>query len=212
MMRLFLLVLLIPFFSFGQKLDKDQLVQFSGVVVTADSLKPLPFSSVMIRGSNRGTVSDYYGFFSFVAKMNDSIEFSAIGYKKAIFVIPDTLSDYRCSMIQILRPDTIMLRELVIFPWPTKEQFKEAFLHLRIPDDDLTRAEKNLNPNDLAYIAANLPMDGSMNYRNYLGEKSTELYYSGQYPSYTIFDPIKWSKFIQQWQSGAYKNKNKEKK
>jgi hypothetical protein len=212
MMRLFLLVLLIPFFSFGQKMDKDQLVQFSGVIVTADSLKPIPFSSVMIKGSNRGTVSDYYGFFSFVAKMKDSIEFSAIGYKKAIFVIPDTLTDYRCSMIQILRSDTIVLRELVIFPWPTKEQFKEAFLHLRIPDDDLARAEKNLNPNDLAFIAANLPMDGSMNYRNYLGDKSTQLYYSGQYPSYTIFDPLKWSKFIQQWQNGAYKDKTKKKK
>lgn len=212
MMRLFFLLTLIPFFSFAQIMDKDQLVQFSGVVVTADSLKPVPYTSVMIRNSSHGTVSDFYGFFSFVAKMQDTIEFSAIGYKKAAFIIPDTLEDYRCSMIQILRPDTIMLREIVIFPWPTKEQFKEAFLHLRIPDDDLTRAERNLDPNDLAYIAAHLTMDGSMNYRNYLGEKSSVLYYSGQYPSYTIFDPLKWSKFIQQWQSGAYKNKNKEKK
>lgn len=212
MIRLVILILLIPFFSFAQILDKDQLVQFSGVVVTADSLIPIPYTSVMIRNSNRGTVSDYYGFFSFVAKMGDSIEFTAIGYKRAVFIIPDTLEDYRCSMIQILKPDTVMLREIVIFPWPTKEQFKEAFLHLRIPDDDLARAERNLNPNDLAYIAANLTMDGSANYRNYLGEKSTQLYYSGQYPSYTIFDPLKWSKFIQQWQSGAYKNKYKEKK
>ena len=212
MMRLLLVLSLIPFISFAQVLEKDQLVQFSGVVVTADSLKPIPFSSVMVRNSNRGTVSDYYGFFSFVAKMRDTIDYIAIGYKRATYVIPDTLTDYRYSMIQTLRSDTIMLREVVIFPWRTRAQFKEAFLHLRIPDDDMARAEKNLNPNDLAYIAAHLPMDGSANYKNYLGAKSSELYYSGQYPSYTIFDPIKWSKFIQQWQSGAYKNKNKEKK
>ena len=129
----------------GQILENDRLVQFSGVIVTFDSLQPIPFSSIMIKNSNRGTISDYYGFFSFVAKMKDTIEFSALGFKKALFIIPDTLTDHRCSMIQILKQDTILLKEVMIFPWPTKEQFKEAFLHLRIPDDDLTRAEKNLD-------------------------------------------------------------------
>src|SRR3954471_24095799 len=139
MIRLLLLVLLLPVFTTAQQLNKEQLVQFSGVVVTADSLIPVTYTSVMIRNSNRGTISDYYGFFSFVAKMQDTIEFAAMGYKRALFVIPDTLSEQRCSMIQILRPDTVLLREIVIFPWPTKEQFKEAFIHLPIPDDDLRR-------------------------------------------------------------------------
>ncbi len=191
----------------AQILDNDRLVQFSGVIVTFDSLQPIPFSSVMIKNSNRGTVSDYYGFFSFVAKMKDTVEFAAIGFKRAIFIIPDTLTDQRCSMIQILKQDTILLKEVMIFPWPTKEQFKEAFLHLRIPDDDLTRAEKNLNKEQLAYLAASLPMDASMNYRNYIEQRTTELYYSGQLRPNTLLDPIKWAKFIQMWQNGAYKKK-----
>lgn len=191
----------------AQILDNDRLVQFSGVIVTFDSLQPIPFSSVMIKNSNRGTVSDYYGFFSFVAKMKDTVEFAAIGFKRALFIIPDTLTDQRCSMIQILKQDTILLKEVMIFPWPTKEQFKEAFLHLRIPDDDLTRAEKNLNKEQLAYLAASLPMDASMNYRNYIGQRTTELYYSGQLRPNTLLDPIKWAKFIQMWQNGAYKKK-----
>ena len=142
-------LILISFCIFGlhssaQILDDNHLVQFSGVIVTFDSLQPIPFSSIMIKNSNRGTVSDYYGFFSFVAKMKDTIEFSALGFKKAIFVIPDTLTDQRCSMIQILKQDTILLKEVMIFPWPTKEQFKEAFLRLRIPDDDLKGRKKIL--------------------------------------------------------------------
>lgn len=198
-------------FASGQILDKNQLVQFSGVIVTSDSLEPIPFSSVMIKNTNRGTISDYYGFFSFVAKMQDTIEFSAIGFKKATFVIPDTLTDQRCSMIQILKADTILLKEVVIFPWPTKEQFKEAFIHLRIPDDDMSRAEKNLNPDQLAFMAASLPMDGSMNFRNYMQEHSTRLYYSGQLPPNSLLDPIKWARFIQMWQNGAFKKKDKKK-
>lgn len=192
----------------AQKPDDSKLVQFSGVVVTSDSLKPIPFASLMIKNTYRGTVSDYFGFFSFVAKMGDTIEFSAIGYKRANFVIPDTLTDQRCSMIQILKQDTILLREVVVFPWPTKEQFKEAFIRLNVPDDDLARAEKNLEEDKLAFIGANMAMDGSMNYRNYIDEHATRLYYAGQLPPNNLLNPVAWAKFIQMWQSGAFKKKD----
>ena len=184
------------------KTDKSPLVQFSGVVVTADSLYPVPYTSIMIKNSNRGTVSDYYGFFSFVAKMKDTLEFTAIGFKKSIIVIPDTLSDQRCSMIQVLTKDTLFLKEVVIFPWPTKEQFKEAFVRLRVPDDDMARAEKNLDRDQLNFLASNLAMDGSMNFRNYMDERSTKLYYAGQTPTTQLLNPLAWAKFIQMWQNG----------
>jgi hypothetical protein len=209
MIRALLAFILLSYAAHAQKvLDPHQLIQFSGVVVTADSLKPIPFSSVMIKNTNRGTVSDYYGFFSFVAKMKDTIEFAAIGYKRAIFIIPDTLTDQRCSMIQMLKPDTILLREVVIFPWPTKEQFKEAFLQLRIPDDDLSRAERNLDPNQLSYLAASMPMDGSMNFRNAMEQHTATLYYNGQLPPINLLNPVKWAQFIQMWQSGAFRKKD----
>ena len=206
---LFIVFALLVIQSKAQNLDKNDLVQFSGVIVTSDSLKPIPYSSVMIKNSNRGTISDYYGFFSFVAKMRDTIEFAAIGYKRATFVIPDTLSDQRCSMIQILKGDTILLREVVIFPWPTKEQFKDAFLRLRIPDDDLARAGKNLDPEQIAYLSSSLAMDGSMNFRNQMEQHTTRLYYAGQLPPNNLMNPIAWAKFIQMWQNGAFKKKEK---
>jgi hypothetical protein len=174
-------------------------------------LKPVPFTSIMIRNSNRGTVSDYYGFFSFVAKMHDTIEFTAIGYRKSSFVIPDTLIDQRISMIQVLKPDTVTLPVVNIFPWPTLAEFKEAFKNNRIPDDDLTRAEKNMDPEQIAYMTAAMGMDGSMNFKNYMNEQSTRLYYNYQIPQQSIFDPIKWATFIQQWQNGAYKKKKTKK-
>lgn len=192
-----------------KSLPANDLVQFSGIVVTSDSLNPVPYTSIMIKNSYRGTVGDYYGFFSFVAKMKDTIEFLAIGYKRAIFIIPDTLSDHRCSLIQLLKPDTVLLREVVIFPWPTKEQFKEAFLRLHIPSDDLVRAEKNLDPGRLGYLSAAMPMDGSMNFRNAMEQQTSRLYYAGQLPPNNLLNPVAWSKFIQMWQNGEFRKKDK---
>jgi hypothetical protein len=192
---------------FAQTAPKNELVQFSGVVVTSDSLKPIPFVSILVRNTSRGTVSDYFGFFSFVAKMNDTIEFTAIGYKKATFHVPDTIKDSRCSLIQILIGDTILLKEALIYPWPTKEQFKEAFLALRVSDDDLERAYKNLRRDKLNYLAENLPMDGSMNFRNQMFNQQSRIYYAGQVPTGNWLNPIAWARFIEAWQNGEFKKK-----
>lgn len=186
--------------------DKD-LLQFSGVVVTSDSLHPVPFTSVIIKNTYRGTISDFYGFFSFVAKMGDTIVFSNIGYKRSEYVVPDTLSESRYSLIHILVPDTIMLQEAVIYPWPTREQFKQAFLSLNVPDTDLQRAKKNLEKQRLQEIAENLPPDGSLNYKYQMQQQYSRLYTVGQLPKNNLLNPIAWAQFIKAWQNGDFKRK-----
>jgi hypothetical protein len=81
---------------------KRDLIQFSGVVVSNDSLQPIPYTNVLIHSSGRGTLTDYYGFFSFVAKEGDTIDFRYIGYKPTRFIIPDSLKEDRYSLIQVL--------------------------------------------------------------------------------------------------------------
>ena len=44
----------------------EKYIQISGVVLD-DSLQPLPFVSIMLKGTRSGTVSDFYGFFTIVA-------------------------------------------------------------------------------------------------------------------------------------------------
>jgi hypothetical protein len=186
--------------------DRD-LVQFSGVVVTSDSLQPVPFASILVKHTYRGTISDYFGFFSFVAKMNDTIEFSSVGFRKAVFVIPDTLTENRYSLIQVLMRDTILLKEAVIYPWPTKEQFKQAFLSLSVPDDDLQRARKNLEKQRLQEIAENLPPDGSLTYKYQMQQQYARLYTVGQLPKNNLLNPIAWAQFIKAWQNGDFNRK-----
>lgn len=205
---LLLLMAVMFFHSAAMSQDsKEGLVQFSGVVVTADSLKPVSFSHIIDKTTGFGTVSDYYGYFSFVAKKNDTIVFSALGFKKSEFIIPDTINDYRYTLFQVMSPDTIFLTETVIYPWPTKDQFKEAFMNLDIPDDDLETARKNLAENELAMRAQELHMDGMANYRHSMDKTISQNYYAGQLQPISILNPFAWAQFIKAWKEGKFKRK-----
>lgn len=210
----FLLIILVPLAVLSQDDDREKyyedLVQFTGVVVTGDSLKPVPYTHIIDRTRNRGTISDYYGYFSFVAQRGDTIEFSAVGFKKSHYIIPDTISAPRYTVFQVMTADTVYLSETIIYPWPSKEMFKEAFLTLEVPDDDLEIARKNLERSNIMMMAEAMPMDGAMNYRNYLDQTISKYYSYGQaVPYYGIFDVVAWAKFIEAWQQGKFKRKEK---
>src|SRR5436189_2253914 len=75
----------------GAKTDTKQLIQFSGVVLDQDSLTPIPFVSIVIKGTQRGAVSDFYGFFSMIIRPGDELEFYSLTHKNRSYKIPDTL-------------------------------------------------------------------------------------------------------------------------
>jgi hypothetical protein len=192
----------------AQTTTTSQLIQFSGVVVSSDSLQPIPYTSVIIRHANRGTITDYYGFYSFVAMKGDTIDFNYIGFKPASYVIADTLKDNRYSLIQVLKRDTIQLKEAMIYPWPSKEEFRRAFIELKLPDDDMKRAERNLELAKIKEVRNNVPYDAGMNYQHVMQEQQSRLYSSGQFPTYNLMNPLAWASFIKAWQDGAFKRKD----
>jgi len=168
----------------------------------------ISLAHIIVVNANRGTVSDFNGYFSFVAKKNDTVEFSAVGFKPDIYVVPDTISNNRYSLIQVMSTDTIYLTETVIYPWPTKEQFKEAFLTLKIPDDDLEIARKNLESRKLHAMAEKLPAEGSVSFKYLMHGQVDKLYYNGQTQPITILNPFAWAKFIKSWKDGDFKRKD----
>ncbi len=188
----------------------DNLIQFSGVLLTRDSLDAVPFATVMIKGSNRGTISDYFGYFSFVAKKGDTIQFTYVGFKDAFFVIPDSLDRKNYSLIQMMDVDNILLQEAVIYPWPTKEQFREAFLELRLPEDDKQIAMRNLERAEMKERMENMQADGSEAFKISNRTYTNQLYYAGQLPPNNLLNPIAWAKFIKAWKNGDFKRKKKD--
>lgn len=211
MLRKFILILLLaaslPAHLFSQDAVDDEFIQFSGIVVTGDSISPVSFTNIVIKNTWRGTVADYYGYFSFVARKYDTIVFSAVGFKKVEFVIPDTISADRYSLIQVMSADTILLPQTVIYPWPSREDFKEHFLTYDVPDDDYERARKNLESAKIREMAATYPMDGSMNFKNTMQLHQDRLYYIGQTQPISVLNPFAWAQFIKAWKEGKFKRK-----
>jgi hypothetical protein len=208
-----LLVLLFAGETNAQETEREKeqrkLIQFSGVLLTADSLEAVPFANIIVKNSRRGTISDYFGYFSFVAEPYDTIIFSYVGFKDSEFVIPDTLHSRNYSLIQMMSIDTFLLQEAVIYPWPTKEQFRQAFLDLRLPEDDKQIAMRNLEWFEMRERADAMGMDGSENFKFAMQQHAGRLYYAGQLPPNNLLNPLAWARFIKAWKNGEFKKREK---
>jgi hypothetical protein len=187
--------------------NNPKLIQFSGVVVTHDSLRPLPYCNIFDKSSLKGTVTDFYGYFSFVAAKGDTLIFSSVGFKRSEFVIPDTLTTNKYSLIHMMQNDTILLKTAVIYPWPSKEQFADAFVNTEIPNDDYKRALANLERAEMKERMDAIPMNAAMNFKWQQQQYQNKLYYAGQFPPNNLMNPIAWAKFIQAWKNGDFKKK-----
>ena len=187
---------------------KDSVVQLYGIVMTADSLKGLESVSVVVKGQNRGTITNDKGIFSIVVLKGDQIEFSSIGYKPKTITIPANLEGNQQSVIQLMVNDTVYLAATIIKSRPSRAQFERDFLNANVPDDNITIARKNTNEATRKILAANLPTDGREATSHYLRQASNKAYYAGQTPPQNIFNPFAWAEFIKAWKRGDYKRKN----
>jgi hypothetical protein len=206
---LYILLLSAPFAVHAQfdKL-KDSVVQFYGIVMTADSLKGIPAVSIMVKGQNRGTITNEQGVFSIVVMKGDKIEFTSIGYKPKLVEIPKNLESNQQSMIQLMVTDTMYLPYTIIKPRPTRDQFDRDFVNTRVPDDEIEIARQNTDETKRKLLARGLPADAREAAGYYLQQSAQKYYYQGQAPPQNIFNPLAWANFIQAWKRGDFKNNN----
>ena len=187
---------------------KDSVVQLYGLVMTADSLKGLPAVSIVIKGQNRGTISNDKGVFSIVALKGDKVEFTSVGYKSVIVDIPASLEGNQHSIIQLMVADTVYLPATIIKPRPTRAQFERDFVNTQVPDDDITIARNNNSYATRRALMASMPTDGREASNQYMQQSARKLYYSGQVAPQNIFNPFAWNEFIKAWKRGDFRKKN----
>jgi hypothetical protein len=186
---------------------KDSVVQLYGVVMTADSLQGIPAVSVVVKGQNRGTITNDRGVFSIVVLKGDQVEFTSIGYKPVLVKIPSNLQGNQHSIIQLMITDTIFLPATIIRPRPSRAQFERDFLNTDVPADNITIARQNNNAATRRMLASSLPSDGREASNQYMRQSANKLYYSGQLAPQNIFNPFAWNEFIKAWKRGDYKKK-----
>lgn len=191
------------------KPELASLVQFSGVVLDQDSLTPIPFVSILIKGTKRGVVSDFYGFFTLVVTPGDELEFYSVSHKNRSYKIADTIKQKYYYAIQVLTKDTVQLDPVTVYPWPSKEEFRRAFLSLDLNDTDVDRADKNLAREARTYLERNQTASASENYKYAMQAYYTKVYTLGQQPSISLLNPVAWAQFIDAWRKGKYKKDKK---
>jgi len=206
---LLLLLFFIPAISKAQFENvRDSVVQLYGVVMTADSLVGIPAVSIVVKGQNRGTITNNDGVFSIVVLKGDVVEFTHVSYKTKIVTIPKTLEGNQYSVVQLMVADTVYLPATIIKPRPTAAQFARDFANTKIDDDDYEIARKNTDVAKRRALVQSMPSDGreasNIQLRN-IAKKAT---YAGQNPPQNIFNPAAWADFIQAWKRGDFKRKN----
>lgn len=209
-MNRYLFVLLFctaSFFAFSQEKSEEKLIQFSGLVMTADSLQAVPFATITIKNRNRGTAANLDGFFSFAAHLGDTLFFTSVGYKPAVYIIPTNLEVEKYSVIQLMTKTEYYLRPTIIYPWGSKEAFRQAFLDLRTPSDLEELARQNMEREKLAEAAKEMEMSGAEAGRRQMQSRAASYSYMGQLPPQNIFNPLAWAEFIKAWKRGDFKKK-----
>jgi len=192
-------------FSFAQQsTDSLRLIQLSGVVVSSDSLEQMPYATIFDKTVGRGTLADFFGFFSIVVQPGDTILFRYFGHNESSFIVPDTLTDDRYSIIHMMVKDTSLnyLPTVTVYPWPSRADFARAFVEMDPYDDAFRQAQKKLSGESLAFIASKVSSDGSISYGYAINQQNTRLYTMGQSPVNNLMNPFAWASFLQSWRSG----------
>lgn len=205
--KLLLSFLLLPCLLVAAQTGEEKVIQFSGYALTADSLMGVPYAHITVLSQGRVATAGPDGYFSFAAAEGDTLYFTSVGFKPSVYVIPSGLPTNKYSVIQLMTKSEIYLRETIIFPWGDREGFRQAFLDLRLPDDNLERARKNMERERLAELGEKLEADGQEAAQNYIRSTSANKYYYKQAPAQNILNPLAWAEFIRAWKNGDFKKK-----
>ncbi len=196
----------------AQKKDSYvQVIEFSGMVFTEGedgSPVPLPYTNVAVKGTTRGSSSDLDGYFAFIALAGETVVFSRIGYKTVEIVVPDTLTSNHYKWLQIMSSDDYLLPEVFIYPWPSREHFKQEFFAIDISNEIREKAQENLASDAMKEMRYTVPADGKETSSVVIRQQATDYVYTGQIKPQNIFSPLAWKKFVDAWRRGDFKKKD----
>lgn len=210
-MRRIVFILLLFFASatvFAQQQDRP-LVQFSGVVHNADSANVIiPYVTITnLSSANQANIANYKGYFSFVAHERDSLRFSCVGYAPLTIVIPSNVNKSYTIKVA-MQPQIINLPAFRVFPWATTDEFRKDFLTMKVADDDLEIARKNLSKGSIAEMAKTLPRDANEIQSAYAQNQHINILNSHSLTPNPLLNPIAWGTLIKQITAGDKSRKD----
>ena len=197
--------LLVTTAAFAQQPQQEKpLVQFSGIIHNADSAKIIvPYVNITNAATHKTiTASNYEGYFSFVAHEQDTLIFTCVGYATTRVVIPADVKNKSYTIPVMIQPIIINLPTFHVFPWATTDEFKKDFLALKVADDDLEIAKKNVSRTTLMALVATLPRDGQEIQDALYQGLNTSIENSHSLTPNPLLNPLAWGSFINEITQG----------
>jgi hypothetical protein len=200
----YLVGILLLFMAMGTFAQQEKpLVQFSGVVYNADSTQVvIPYVTVTNSSAhNQVFVSNYKGYFSFVVHEKDTLVFTSIGFAPVKVVIPDHVYTKSYTMEVKIKPQAINLPTFRVFPWATTDEFRKDFLTMKLADDDLEIARKNIAHISVAALSNSIPRDAEEIQNAYAQNEHYDIVNSHSTVN-PLLNPIGWGTLINQISQG----------
>jgi hypothetical protein len=85
-------------------------IVIQGMVVDSVTLDPLPETTVNLKHSKKGTITDAQGFFTIISANFDTLVFSRIGYQVQVYPFLNSETD----VMFLLREEVKVLKEVVV--------------------------------------------------------------------------------------------------
>ena len=126
----------------------------TGTVEDADG--PLIGASVLVKGTTRGTITDFDGHYSIEANPGDELEFSYMGYSTQTFSVEGN------TINVTMHEDTEVLSEVVVTAMGIKRDRKALGYEVgEVKGEDLTKAKETNVASSLAGRVAGLVVQGT---------------------------------------------------
>jgi hypothetical protein len=190
----------------GQVIDRERVIQVTGIVTDEES-NPVPGVSIISHKFRRGTVSELSGIYNVISVPGDTIRLSALGYKNAEIIVPQDLNTKQYTKDIVLLNDTIVIKDVIILPWKNYEEFKREVLAERNIKPEIENMYKNLASVQNSILnSSNYKVSPEAGYRMAMQQNADALYTRGQYPANNLLNPFAWAKFFNGIKHGLLKN------
>jgi len=209
----YIFTVVLIFFTAGlfaqQTPSGKKLIQFSGIITDRDSGFVVPYVTITNKtNQDQRYAANYKGYFSFVAHPGDTLIYNAIGYTDKVVLIPFDVKDSKYTAMVKMKSEIIYLPAVRVYPWATVEEFTKDFLAMKVADDDMEIARKNMSSHSINGKIQYLPRDaGEISSTNFRIDQERALN-KNMVQSNPLLNPFAWGKLMQQIFSGDKSRQN----
>jgi hypothetical protein len=198
-----ILFLFIAAGAYAQQQEKP-LVQFTGIVYNADSTAAVvPYVTITNSSYHKQVnLTNYKGYFSFVVHEQDTLLFTSVGFAPITVVIPANLPTKSYTMQIKIKPQIINLPAFRVFPWATTDEFRKDFIAMKLADDDLEIARKNIERATSTAAYNNLPRDAQEIQSGWAQNEHINILNQHSLTPNPLLNPIAWGTLIKQISDG----------